>query len=302
MNPLIKKYCTAVIVTGEECKIPDELYDKKIIKITASPISSLIQTIESMVETEYIVLITNSSTVEKYINVFNATLTEKHICLIKDGIVRGEEAILEYEYLEKELQDEEGNRYFLDQQITAQVYSTKEGQIIIDTREGCFSDEENFQKIYLKSNHEKLGILLPDKYSISKYKYTLKDYYTNDFESAIELLNSILILCRGNTRIPEDILFFNEDILVTSYKENPTPYQVNEFIYKILFGHNLYSDYRVEYIISTLSDMDYDLPDFLLEFIESQFINNNGEENSSIKKLKLWGNVIERYMLSREVL
>ena len=75
MNPLIKKYCTAVIVTGEECKIPDELYDKKIIKITASPISSLIQTIESMVETEYIVLITNSSTVEKYINVFNTTLT-----------------------------------------------------------------------------------------------------------------------------------------------------------------------------------------------------------------------------------
>ena len=70
MNPLIVKYCTVVLV-DEDSKVPEELLEKKSITVSVKPISTLMQTIESLVENEYIVLITSSDSVAKYISIFN---------------------------------------------------------------------------------------------------------------------------------------------------------------------------------------------------------------------------------------
>ena len=98
MNPLIVKYCTVVLV-DEDSKVPEELLEKKSITVSVKPISTLMQTIESLVENEYIVLITSSDSVAKYISIFNTTLQDRYICIIKNGIVDAELAIKEYERL-----------------------------------------------------------------------------------------------------------------------------------------------------------------------------------------------------------
>lgn len=293
MNPLIVKYCTIVLV-DEDSKVPEELLDKKSITVSVKPVSSLMQTIEGLVENEHIVLITASDSVAKYISVFNTTLQDRYICLIKNGIVDADLAIKEYERLEMQLIDNDGNEYLLDKQIAPYIYSTSEGRLVYDTRERSISNADNFTEIYLKNSGEKMGLLLPNKYLAWKYRCSLGDYMNSTINCGLDLLCSMLPLC-SNRMIPENILFFEDTYLITSFNEKPTSDEVKGFIYKMLFGKDFFTEFSIEDLIICLSNSDEGIPEYLIDFIEEQFIN---EDSCSVE---LCSYVLGRYSLSKEV-
>ena len=293
MNPLIVKYCTVVLV-DKDSEVPDELLEKKSITVSVKPISSLMQTIETLVENEYIVLITTSDSVAKYISVFNTTLQDRYICLIKNGIVDAELAIKEYERLEMQLIDNNGNEYLLDKQIATYLYSTSEGRLVYDTRESTISNADSFTEIHLKNSGEKMGLLLPNKYSAWKYKCSFVDYMNDNIDSGFDILCSIFPIC-DNRMIPENILFFEDTYLIMSFNEKPTSDEVKAFIYKILFGKDLFTEYNLEDLIMSLTNSYYGTPEYLIDFIEEQFID---EDSCTVE---LCNYVLGRYSLSKGV-
>lgn len=292
MNPLIVKYCTVVLV-DEDSKVPEELLEKKSITVSVKPISTLMQTIESLVENEYIVLITSSDSVAKYISIFNTTLQDRYICIIKNGIVDAELAIKEYERLEMQLIDKDGNEYLLDKQIAPYLYSTSEGRLVYDTRESTIFNADNFTEIQLKNSGEKVGLLLPNKYSAWKYRCSLVDYMTDTINSGLDLLCSILPIC-DNRMIPEKILFFEDEYLIISFNEEPTSDEVKSFIYKMLFGKDFFTEFNLEDLIMSLSNSYEGIPEYLIDFIEEQFID---EDTCTVE---LCNYVLGRYSLSKE--
>ena len=293
MNPLIVKYCTVVLV-DEDSKVPEELLGKKSITVSVKPISSLMQTIESLVENEYIVLITTSDSVAKYISIFNTTLQDRYICLIKNGIVDAELAIKEYERLEMQLIDKDGNVYLLDKQIAPFLYSTSEGRLVYDTRESTISNADSLTEIHLKNNGEKMGLLLPNKYLAWKYRCSLEDYMTDTISSGLNLLCSMLPIC-DNKMIPENVLFFEDTYLITSFNEKPTSDEIKGFIYKLLFGKDFFTEHNLKDLIMSLSNSYEGIPEYLIDFIEEQFIDE------APCTVELCNYVLGRYSLSKEV-
>ncbi|MCD7810291.1 MAG: hypothetical protein LUG91_00300 [Ruminococcus sp.] len=293
MNPLIVKYCTVVLI-DEESEVPFDLNDKKSIEVSSKPISSLMQTIESLVETERIVLVTKSESIAKYVSVFNTTRHDRYICLIKNGIVDSELAIKEYERLEMQLIDSERNEYTLDKQIAPYMYSTSEGRIVYDTRECPFSNGENFSEIFLKNGQEKMGVLLPNKYLAWKYRCSLSDYMNDDIDSGLDLLSIILPMC-DNKRIPENILFFEDELLVVSYNDKPTSDEVKGFIYKILFGKDFFTEFNLYDVILSLADSAEIIPEYLIDFIEEQFVDE------CVCSVELCNYIFGRYTFNKEV-
>lgn len=290
MNPLILKYST-VILLDEGCNVPDELSNLPCKAISGKKVSSLMQEIEEIVDTEYILLITNSESVARYVSVFNMTRQNHHIAVLKNGILDADEALKEYEYMEMQLVDENGNEYFLDKQIAPYVFSTKEGRIVCDTRFQTVSCVDACTQLYYKSSGDKLGILLPDKYQAWKFIGTMEDYTARDMETSLMLLKNLLYFCDGR-KIPQQVLFFEDEVCITKYNETPTGDEVKCFTFKMLFGSDVYSNDAMSYMIASL--VGADVPNYVLDFLEEQFIDS---VNADISK---WNNILERYCLDKE--
>lgn len=163
MNSLITTYCTTVLVDlGSE--VPHELMEQWGIQLDSSSFSALLKQLEELVETESLVLVTNSEDVVKDINLFKENLSEHYSCLMFNEKLDADLTLREYEGLEMQVMNREGRYYRLGREPAQPVYSTDDRRVVSRTRGSQVTLSEGLEDGVLKRNPAFFVGLLPDCY------------------------------------------------------------------------------------------------------------------------------------------
>lgn len=218
----------------------------------------------------YILVVTDSPDICNLVLAFNPTLKDHKISVLCNDELHADDAIAEFDRLEKLLHTESGIEYFPAKEIEDGMFEAETGQLLFNCTGAYAKSDENTQLLY-SFDGQMWGYVLPytTAHLVGKLHSHLESLsLTERTAVAVAVVN-----CYKDERLSDAIfLFKTENGLTIQSVGVPTICSGKELyvlLYEIYFGHAPSKDRMLSLIKDRMNHVEY--PSSLFEFFEYAF-------------------------------
>lgn len=220
----------------------------------------------------YILVVTDSSDICNLVLAFNPTLKDHKVSVLCNDVLHADDAIAEFERLERLLHAESGIEYFPAKEIEEGLFETDTGQLLYNCTDVHAKPDENTKLLY-SSDGQLWGYVLP--YAATSFVGELHSHLENLSLSERTQVAVAAVNRFKEERLSNSIFLFNtENGLAIHPIGAPTTCSDKELyvlLYEIYFGHVPLKDRMLSLIEDRMNHAEY--PTSLFEFFESAFVD-----------------------------
>lgn len=218
----------------------------------------------------YILVVTDSPDICNLVLAFNPTLKDHKISVLCNEELHADDAIAEFDRLEKLLHTESGIEYFPAKEIEKGLFEAETGQLLFNSTDAYAKSDENIPLLY-SSDGQMWGYVLP--YTAAHFVGKLHNHLeslslTKRTAVAVAVMN-----CYKDEHLSDSIfLFKTANGPVIQPVGAPTICSGKELyvlLYEIYFGHSPSKDRMLSLIEDRMNHTEY--PVALFEFFEYAF-------------------------------
>lgn len=249
---------------------PNQLVDTDHVCDMNDTQTTVCQILEQQKAGNYILVVTDSSDICNLVLAFNPTLKDHKVSVLCNDVLYADDAIAEFERLERLLHTESGIEYFPAREIEEGLFETDTGQLLYNCTDVHAKPDENIKLLY-SSDGELWGYVLP--YAATSFVGKLHNHLESLTLSERTQVAVAAVNCFKEEHLSNSIFLFNTengltiqpigDLTICSDKE------LYVFLYEIYFGHAPLKDRMLSLIEDRTNHIDY--PTSLFEFFESAF-------------------------------
>lgn len=232
--------------------------------------ATVCQILEQQRNGNYILVVTDSQDICNLVLAFNPTLKDHKISVLCNDDLHADDAIAEFDRLEKLLHTESGIEYFPSEEIEEGLFEAETGQLLFNYTDAYAKSDENTQLLYT-SDGQLWGYVLPytAAHLVGKLRNHLESLTLSDRTSvAVAVLN-----CFKEERLSDSIFLFKTEngpsiqpVGVTTICSGKDLYVL---LYEIYFSHAPSKDRMLTLIEDRINHAEY--PSSLFEFFEYAF-------------------------------
>lgn len=228
------------------------------------------QILEQQKAGDYILVVTDSSDICNLVLAFNPMLRDHKVSVLCNDVLHADDAIAEFDRLERLLHTESGTEYFPAKEIEEGLYEAEAGQLLVNCTAANAKSDEHTQLLY-SSDGQPWGYVLPYTTAslIGKIHNHLESLSLAErTQVAIEVVN-----CFKEGRLSDSILLFKADNSLEIQPIGPPTICSDNalflLLYEIYFGHAPLKDKMFSLIEDRMNHAEY--PAALFEFFEYAF-------------------------------
>lgn len=218
----------------------------------------------------YILVVTDSSDICNLVLAFNPTLKDHKVSVLCNDVLYADDAIAEFERLERLLHTESGIEYFPAKEIEEGLFEAETGQLLYNCTAAYAKPDENTQLLY-SSDEQLWGYVLP--YAAASFVGKLHNHLESLSLAERTQVAVAVVNCFKEERLSDFIfLFKTENGLAVHPIGVPTICSGKELyilLYEIYFGHAPLKDRMLSLIEDRMNHAEY--PTSLFEFFECAF-------------------------------
>lgn len=218
----------------------------------------------------YILVVTDSPDICNPVLAFNPTLRDHKISVLCNDELHADDAIAEFDRLEKLLHTEPGIEYFPTKEIEEGLFEADTGQLLLHFTDAYAKSDENAQLLY-SSDGQLWGYVLP--YTAAHLVGKLHNHLEGLSLSERTAVAVAVVDCFKEEHLPDTIfLFKTENGSVIQPIGTPTICSSKELyvlLYEIYFGHAPSNDRMLSLVEDRMNHVEY--PSSLFEFFEYAF-------------------------------
>ena len=218
----------------------------------------------------YILVVTDSPDICNLVLAFNPTLKDHKISVLCNDELHADDAIAEFDRLEKLLHTESGIEYFPAKEIEDGMFEAETGQLLFNCTDAYAKSDENTQLLY-SSDGQLWGYVLP--YTAAHLVGKLHNHLESLSLTERTAVAVAVVHCFKEERLSNSIfLFKTENGLTIQSVGTPTICSGKELyvlLYEIYFGHAPSKDRMLSLIKDRMNHVEY--PSSLFEFFEYAF-------------------------------
>lgn len=292
MDPwkLIATYGTRVI-TVPPAVCPEVLAHLPQEELDAQAISGVIGRLEKPEEAESIILVTDADAIAQLVQILNQVRQANFVTVIHNGQIEADQAIAEFQKMNRSLVSPEGEVYTLERELAPGVWFTENGRVFFDETVEPLVEVADCTPLYTSRSAHENGKLLPDAYSSDTFRGRIADHMRLDVFERMLALHCLFDGLRDDV-IPDDVLYFDGgQRLSMRFASKETHPSLEEFLALCLFGEPLPENGAPEFLISRICNDTY--PDYILDFLEEEFLMHLD------LPFEICKNIISRFYLER---
>lgn len=217
-----------------------------------------------------ILVVTDSPDICNLVLAFNPTLRDHKISVLCNDELHADDAIAEFDRLEKLLHTEPGIEYFPTKEIEEGLFEADTGQLLLHFTDAYAKSDENAQLLY-SSDGQLWGYVLP--YTAAHLVGKLHNHLEGLSLSERTAVAVAVVNCFKEEHLPDTIfLFKTENGSVIQPIGTPTICSSKELyvlLYEIYFGHAPSKDRMLSLVEDRMNHVEY--PSSLFEFFEYAF-------------------------------
>lgn len=218
----------------------------------------------------YILVVTDSPDICNLVLAFNPTLRDHKISVLCNDELHADDAIAEFDRLEKLLHTEPGIEYFPAKEIEEGIFEADTGQLLVHCTDAYAKSDENAQLLY-SSDGQLWGYVLP--YTAAHLVGKLHSHLVSLSLTERTAVAVAVVNCYKDERLSDSIfLFKTENGLVIQSIGVPTICSSRDLyvlLYEIYFGHAPSKDRMLSLVEDRMNHAEY--PSSLFEFFEYAF-------------------------------
>ena len=232
--------------------------------------ATVCQILEQQRNGNYILVVTDSPDICNLVLAFNPTLKDHKISVLCNDELHADDAIAEFDRLEKLLHTESGIEYFPTKEIEEGMFEAETGQLLLNCTYTYAKSDENAQLLY-SSDGELWGYVLP--YTAAHLVGKLHNHLEGLSLSERTAVAVAAVNCFKEEHLSDTIfLFKTENGSVIQPVGVPTICSIKELyvlLYEIYFSHAPSKDRMLSLVEDRMNHAEY--PSSLFEFFEYAF-------------------------------
>ena len=208
------KYVTLILLENNQA-VPAEMQSESIrtVSFDRGDIPAFTALLCENQPSEHILVVTGSSAIRTIALALNAEYTDHFIGVLENGRLYADAMSEEMRRLEQTLTDETGKDYFPVRDLTPLVSFADDGSVIIR------KPDADGLPLLCKADHQQTAVLADRwRFSSGTFLCALPDRPLSPLSVSLALADRLLSRINSDGRIPqpEEVLLFNEDILVAT--------------------------------------------------------------------------------------